>query len=133
MRKSGESRKALSLLEILVAAIILALIIMGSMSLFVASKGRIVHSRWRITAAEAGRLFLSPFQGEVNQQNWGNNCLSNPVPSCTPVLDTNLLADQTIDNNTFTPTYQTTRGVGGVGTLNRVQVTITWPRDEPIQ
>ncbi|MFH0790428.1 MAG: hypothetical protein V2A64_02245 [Candidatus Omnitrophota bacterium] len=119
MRKSGENLKALSLLEILVAVIVLSLIILGSTGLFVASKGRILHSRWRMTAGEAGRLFLGPLQGEVRGDTWSTSCLNGGACVSTP---------EQIDGMTFTPAY--TVGVGTatglIPNLNRVQVRVSW-------
>jgi len=64
------SAKGFSLLEIVVAATLLALIMAGLANVFVASKRWLMHSRLKMTAGEMGKYFLEPLQVSVNQGDW---------------------------------------------------------------
>lgn len=67
--------KALTLLEILVAVIILALVVTGLAGVFVAGKRYIQRSRSRMTGGELGKYFLDPLQNDVNQSTWDTTSL----------------------------------------------------------
>ncbi|MBM3243721.1 MAG: hypothetical protein FJZ12_02670 [Candidatus Omnitrophica bacterium] len=71
------NKKALTLLEILVSVIILALVVTGLAAVFVSGKRYIQHSRLRMTGGEIGKLFLDPLQNFVRQDTWLNNPLGN--------------------------------------------------------
>jgi len=110
------------MLEILIAALIFALIIAGLTSVFVAGKGHLQHSRARITAAELGRYFLDPLQMQVRQDQWGANCVSDNIncPTVTP-------ESRTIDNTTYDTSYSSDNLGGTAGTnLRRVMATVRW-------
>jgi prepilin-type N-terminal cleavage/methylation domain-containing protein len=116
-------KKGLTLTEILVSTVILALVALGLTNVFVSGKRQIVHSRARMTTAELGKYFLDPLEMDVRQDQWGNNCLSsNPTTGCptTP---------QSIDNITYTPAY-TINNVTGT-TLRKVKLTISWNEPQP--
>lgn len=124
-----------TLLEILVAALILALVTTGLAYVFLAGKRHLLHTRSKIQATELGRLFLAPLQMDVTmsertsgaQNGWGqvNNCLTSDgtSPGC-PV------AQPPVDGITYTPTYQNTPllvdAQNPLGRLRKVKVTINW-------
>ena len=112
-------RAGISLLEILVSMVILALVLVGMANVFVMSKGYIIHSRSRISAGELGKQFLDPFQSFVNQETWeaGNDLsLNNPT-----------LAGPTVTLNTIDFSSQYNVSAGPAGTeLRKVTVNITW-------
>lgn len=114
--KQNNSQGGLSLLEILISMIILAVIMTGVSRLFLSGRKLILHSRSRITAAELGKYFLDPLQMDVRQDLWGSNCLSSGI-GCPGA--------QTINNITYTPTYSRTLN-SPISNLNKVKVTITW-------
>jgi len=60
-------KQGLTLLEILVAVIILALVTTGLANIFVTGKRYILHSRAMMTGGELGKLFLNPLQMQVRQ------------------------------------------------------------------
>ena len=110
----------MSLTELLVAAVILALAMAGVANIFIAGKRYVLHSRSRMAGGEIGKAFLEPLQMQVDQSNWGTNCLG--ACNCS-----GLQVSKTIGNITYTPQYTVTP----VNTLEpnglkRVQVTVTW-------
>lgn len=111
----GSEKKGFTLLEILVAAIILALVMTGIANIFLASKKYVIHGRSRIQGAELGRAFLAPLQMGVRQDQWGNNCVSANV-GCPSV--------QTIDSIKYTPTYEVSQVPGTE--MRKVKVQIKW-------
>ncbi|MDD4980848.1 MAG: type II secretion system protein [Candidatus Omnitrophica bacterium] len=115
--------KSLTLLEILVAVLILALVMAGIANVFIASRRRLGQSRSKIQAAELGRLFLAPLQNQVRQDLWGKNCLSGKTEECP--------GPEKLGFTTYKPAYEITPVViaGNTLPLQRVKVTITW--DEP--
>ena len=68
-------KKGLTLLEILIAAVLFALVIMGLASVFLAGKRHLRHSRGRIVASGIGQYVLDSLQMQVRQDQWPANCL----------------------------------------------------------
>jgi len=117
--------KGLTLLEILVAIMILSLLVTGLAGLFVAGKAQILHSHSRIATAELGKYFLDPLQMQVRQDEWTTNCLSRDGidrEGCdiTPWTDPS-------SNITYTPRYD----ISPLGNLRKVKLTITWTERSP--
>jgi Tfp pilus assembly protein PilV len=117
-------------LEILVSAILLALVLVGLANIFVAAKSYVFHARARVTAAEQVKSCLEPLQAEVDQTKY------TPDP-----LDPNLwlwypttLAPWTDSSTqtTYRPNYQITPldldtdPDTRTSEVNRVNVTISW-------
>jgi Tfp pilus assembly protein PilV len=113
----------ISMLEIVVSMMILALILVGLMNVFVAAGNWMSHSRSRVSASQIGTVFLEPFQDAVSANTWDNNSLS--------------VRNYTDNNNTvfinrvlYTPSYviTNTTDLGSNATINlrRVQVRIVW-------
>lgn len=104
-----------TLLEIIIATIILSLTILGLLGVFIAGNNWVLHLRERATSAELGKLFVDPLQMDVRQDTWGSpNSLSttpNPV-------------SQTINAKPFTATY-VTGNIAGTD-VRRVITTVTW-------
>ena len=109
--------KALTLLETLVSTVILVLIVSGLLSLFVAGKKHITHSRSRMTAAELSRTFVDSLSNQVNQTEWGSNCLSSG--SCN-AFNTSLNFSPILYNSSIDTT-----AVAGTS-LRRAIITIKW-------
>ncbi len=111
----------ISLLEIIVSLMILALVLVGFSNVFVVSRGYMAHSRSRISASQLGTVFLEPLNNAVNQSNWdqAGNSLSVKTVVGSPV---------TIGGVTYTPSYviNNTTNLDPNTTLRRVLVNITW-------
>jgi Tfp pilus assembly protein PilV len=127
------NKKGLSLLEILVATILLALLTTGLANIFIAGKRYILHARMRMTGGELGKFFLEPLQRDVRQDQWGNNCLStngiNPA-GC----DTNTWTDPS-DRTVYSPSYNISGLLADAdnpqGRLRKVIVNINWQERAP--
>ena len=70
MRRYMNNNKGLSLVEIIVSSIILALIIGGLVSTFVSGKRWLGHSRAQMTGGELGKYFLDPLALAVRHDQW---------------------------------------------------------------
>jgi len=117
----------MTLLEILVAVLILALVIGGLVNIFTSSKAYVVHTRSWITAAEAARYFLDPLQANVSNTSWGTSCLGSQSCTASPLQLTQLIPGSFAYN--YIPTY--TISDGPVGNLTRVVLNITWNETTP--
>jgi Tfp pilus assembly protein PilV len=115
IRRKYFNQKALTLVEIVVALLILSLTMAGLVNIFIAGKRYILHSRSRMSGGELGKLFLDPLQMQVRQDEWGNNCLSAGI-GCPGA--------ESLQGITYTPTYQV-NNVSGTN-LRRVKVIINW-------
>jgi len=109
-----------TLVEVLVAVIILALVTTGLAYVFLAGKRHMLHTRSKMQAAELGRLFLAPLQMDVRQDQWASNCLG--AGTGCPASPAN---DVTVDNITYEPATTVTQNFSGT-TLSKVKLTITW-------
>ena len=120
------NKKALTLFEILVSVIILALVVTGLANVFVAGKSYIQHSRSRVTAVELGKFFLDPLQNDVNQTTWTSTSKLGTKPI-------NYQQIVPIDNKSYTGIYTFTNHLDNPSipeNINKVKVQITWPRSE---
>ena len=113
------NKKGLSLLEILVASLILALVLAGLLNIFVAGKRWVLHNRLRMTGGELGKFFLDPLQNEVRQDTWSTSCLG-----------TGTCPDQTAGpaqglDRTYTASY--TVSPGPIANIQKVKVDISYP------
>lgn len=115
------------MLEVIVSAIILALVMLGLANVFGASKKFIKGARFRISAGELGKRFLDPFQSYVRQNTWGGqNCFNNNSdinPADTSNCP-NVLTTYTVGSVTYTPQYF----ISNVGDeIKKVRVRIQLP------
>jgi len=94
------SKKGFTLLEVIVASVLLILIVAGLVGVFVTGRKLIIHNRSRLAAVELFRYYLAPLQMDVREDFWGTNCVSGNNPAlCSS-------GNITLDNKTYTPTYQ---------------------------
>lgn len=108
-----------SLVEVLVAAVIFALVVVGLMSVFISGSKHIIHTRERMTSTQLGKFFLDPLQLYVRQDTWAaGNELSTAGNAKSG-------GSQLINNRRFTETHNVSV-VAGTGDLRRVTSTITW-------
>jgi prepilin-type N-terminal cleavage/methylation domain-containing protein len=126
-------KNGLSLLEILVSIIILAMLVVGLTQVFISARKFAIRSRSRMAAAQMSKVFLDYLQMHVNVTNWdsaGNDLTSglrycggsgSPQQSeCLPV------ADRILDNTTYNATYNITTDPARFGLLRQVALNITW-------
>ncbi|MCX5699027.1 MAG: prepilin-type N-terminal cleavage/methylation domain-containing protein [Candidatus Omnitrophica bacterium] len=110
-------KKGSSLVEIIVATVILSLVMLGMVSLFVAGKRHVIHSRDRMSSSQMGKFFLDPLQMYVRQDKWAGNPLGMKV---LPVK---------VNNVDYTGRYVVS-DVGGTN-LRRVIAKISWDESTP--
>ena len=129
-------KKGMTLLEIIVSCILLAICVAGMMRVFVSGKQWLIHFQYRSQGGELGKMFLDPLQMSVRQDEWNNsssdyqnttvygtsipNYLTiNPQPSALPI---------TLDNNTYSPTYTISVPPSAPNNqMRKAVVNITWP------
>ena len=117
----GERRHSsgISMLEIIISMMILALVLVGLVNVFVVSRGYMAHGRFRTSASQLATVFLDPLQNEVRQNDWDNNATNNlSVRNVTR-------PSVTIDGVAYTPTYEITNESAGTA-LRRVRINVTW-------
>jgi len=123
-------KKGLTLLEIIVAAMIMALVMAGIANIFVAAKRHIFHTRFRMTGSELGHWYLDPLAEQVRQDKWGSNCLSSNPTDCLKEK-----VSQSLDNKDYNPKYEIEDAVKVIGTplplskVRKVKVKIEWKED----
>lgn len=139
------NKSGFSLVEIIVASVIFALVVVGLMSVFVAGSKHIIHARERMTSAEVGKLFIDPLQTDVNQSTWTLGQASNALTIGTTYCDSDAghtqnkncppAAQRVVNNREFSATYAiadaTTDTALANTDLRRVTTTITWNEPSP--
>jgi Tfp pilus assembly protein PilV len=134
-------KKALTLIEVLVSAIILALVTTGLVGIFIAGRRQILHSRSRMTTGELGKLFLEPLQMQVRQgetspsanDGWDQNSNLLRIPAAQENISWTG-ATENLNSIDFTPNYTVSRVRDSLGNdtgLRRVRVTINWTEPAP--
>jgi hypothetical protein len=117
------NKKALTLTEIIVASVILAITVTALANVFFAGKNLISYSRSRVSGGELGKVFLDPLQLDVDQSQWATNCLGSGSSACA-----SLEVIKQLGTVLYTPRY-TVSDVAGTGSeLKRVEVKISWPK-----
>ena len=109
-------------MEVLVSALIFALVLIGMANLFIAGRRYIMHARTRMTSTELGRYFLDPLQMQVRQDQWSTNCLGTGTCVNPPT--------KTIDNIDYNAAYNVSAGPGTTD-VRKVKTTITWQEFQP--
>lgn len=110
----------ISMLEIIISMLILALVLVGLINVFVVSRSYIAHSRSRTSASQVAAIFLDPLQNEVDETDWNQstNCLTATNGWRTgPSLPFNGV--------NYTSTYEVTNESAGTE-LRRVRINVTW-------
>jgi len=116
-------KKGLSLLEVLVATILFALVISGLANIFVAAKRLIFHAHARTISAELAKYQIERMHAQVRQDQWSTNCLGSNT-NCTP--GNGFLTTWTDGSNTqYDFTWDSTFQPAGVD-VRRVNLTIQW-------
>jgi prepilin-type N-terminal cleavage/methylation domain-containing protein len=121
-------RIGFSLVEVLVALVVFALVVAGLTSVFVAGGKLITHNRERMTSSELGKLFVDPLQADVRMDTWDSG--SNELR-----LGTRNGVAQTINNRTFNETHSVVDNTSDANlagtTLRRVISTMCWTEPSP--
>jgi len=115
-------KKGVTLMEVVVSAVIFALVLVGMTNLFIGGRRYIMHARARMTAGELGKYFVDPLQMQVRFDQWGSNCLSSGAGCVTPTFN--------INNIDYNAQYQVSPGPGTTD-VRRVTTTITWQEIAP--
>jgi Tfp pilus assembly protein PilV len=111
-------KKALTLLEIIISTVILAIVMTGLVNVFVASKKLIQHSRYRMNAGEIGKKFFDPLQAYVREDGWNASCFgtNQVIANCENVT-------------TSIPPYNATYSISNLSVdtnIKKVTANITW-------
>lgn len=114
----NQNKKALTLVEILVATVILALVVTGLANVFVSGKRYIKQSRLRMAGGEIGKKFLDPLQSYVRQDTWSTNPLG--LENIPPA----------VEGSSPATTYTATYSVSPLGNIKKVKVTISLPSSD---
>lgn len=134
------NKKALTLLEILVSALILALVMTGLANIFLTGKRYILRSRARMTGGELGKLFLDPLQMAVRQDTWNQSgnflntgttyCDNDPAHSTQQNPACPSQADRTLDRIEYSAEYNTTSPFPN-SEMRKVVTTVRWTEPSP--
>ncbi|OGX16369.1 MAG: hypothetical protein A2166_06405 [Omnitrophica WOR_2 bacterium RBG_13_41_10] len=118
------NKKGLTLLEILVATMLFALVMTGLANVFLAGKRHLIHSKSRISGAEINKFFLDPLQMDVRQDTWSTagNCLTSTGSSCSSEA-------RTLDTIVYNVNWSI--GPGPITNLRKVTATISWTEPNP--
>lgn len=115
-----KNKKGLTLFEILVSVVILALVVTGLANVFVAGKKYVQHNKMRMSGGEVGKYFLDPIQNDVNASTWTTNGVgTGAIPTET----------KSIDGKSYTGTY-TVSNDSPLTNINKVKVEVKWARPE---
>ena len=126
------NRKGFTLLEIIVATLILALVMTGLVNVFLAAKRHLTHTRSKIQATELGRLFLAPLQMQVKQSDWNSSSNDYNSPNLLQ-KGTRTGSLERLDGIDYTPTYEISvpPGFSPDSPMRKAKVTITWNEPTP--
>lgn len=140
VRGTPMRKRALTLIEVLVSVVILALVMAGMTNLFISGKRYVLHSRARMTGGELGKFFLDPLQMAVRQDTWinPNNPLANGIWYCDDIPahagqqhpNCPLLANRTLNAIPYNAQYTINRD-SPIANMNRVRVDIVWSESSP--
>ena len=65
-----KKQNALTLIEILISTVVLALVFLGLLNLFMSGRKFLEHSQSRMGGGELGKIFIDPLQVQVRQSDW---------------------------------------------------------------
>ena len=113
-------KNAVSLVEVIVAALIISLIMLGMANIFLVARRYLLHAKLRMTGGELGHFFLDPLQKEqVRQDRWDTTCLG--TGTCQ---DETAGSPEGLDRS-YTAHYTVTPNFSGTS-LSKVKVEINW-------
>ena len=113
-------KNAVSLMEVIVAVLILSLIMLGMANIFVVARRYLLHAHLRMTGGELGYFFLDPLQKEqVRQDIWSTTCLGGGT-----CQDQTAGSQEGLDRS-YTAHYIVTPNFSGTS-LSKVKAEISW-------
>ncbi len=118
------------MLEVLIAAVILAFILAALGSTFIISKKHSMHSVGRVTAANLAREYLNNLALDVRSDEWNSRCLGN---NATCSSNSNVVLDDILQSTAYyhyNETYDT-RDHPDTSTIRVASVNITWSEIVP--
>lgn len=136
------NKRSTTLFEVIVATVIFSLVMAGMVSVFVAGKRHVMHSRDRMTSSEMGKLFLDPLQLDVRQYDWDNAVTNGlrwdpacPGRICTTYCDSvvghtqnpacpSVASQRKVNNIDYTAQYEVAQVSGTY--LRKVVATVHW-------
>lgn len=127
-------------MEVIVSAVLIAIVLAGLANLFVAGKRYILHARSRITGGELGRVFLDPLQMQVREDTWNQAtndltvgtryCDSDPAHAGLQQQDCPTQAERTLSGIEYSASYAITPHPQDANT-RKVVTTINWSETQP--
>ena len=132
--KKMKKQNALTLIEILISTVVLALVFLGLLNLFISGRKYLQHSQSRMGGSELGKIFLDPiFPIEVRQNDVGGNPVwwwksGDPTTNnLTPksITGNDVMAYTSMNGVAYTAT-STVYTVDSTNILRGVQTKITW-------
>ncbi len=132
-------KKGVTILEVIVALVILVLVIGGLVNIFISSQRWLIHARVRMQGGELGKRYLDPLQMQVRQGDpatgsleWtaGTSCLTGDGST-----NCNTATWSDASGVTYTPAFVVS-SVGTIDTdyplghLRRVRLTLDWTGQE---
>lgn len=120
------NKKGVTLLEILVATVILGMVMSGLTAIFIASKRWTMHSRWRVTAGEVSRDFLEPLLREVRAQESSAGANDGWDQANNLLRGGSYSTSKTAGSKAYTGTYTNSNIVIGSGSVRKVKLNLGW-------
>ena len=120
------NKKAFTLIEVIISAILISLIMVAATNLFITAKRYVIHNRARMTGGEFGKFFLDPLQQQVVANQWGENYLSTGNIALTPTPN-----PETIDRINYSANYTVDADNVSGTEARRVIVNISWDEPKP--
>ncbi len=128
--------RAVTLIEVTVASVIMALVLVGVAQLYVLARKYFLHSTARSAGSELGKLFLEPLHAEVRQDTWDDSTQNNlAVTGAFRYCDGGASANQMLNcpDRTVGPvTYTANYTIEAFDTdLRKVRLDLTWSENAP--
>ncbi|MDD5078941.1 MAG: prepilin-type N-terminal cleavage/methylation domain-containing protein [Candidatus Omnitrophica bacterium] len=120
-----KKNNGISLVEILVAMLLLSLVMIGLVNVFITSKRLLMRGQSKITALEFARSFIEPLNNAIRQDTW--NHANNDLR-----LGTRTGPYQVINGINYTSVYNVTDvPAPSAANLRRVKVDMRWNDTTP--
>ena len=116
-----KNNSGISMVEIIVSMVILALVMVGLVNVFVVGKTYTRGTGLRVSGGELGRFLLDPLQSDVREDQWFNTSSQYNLS-----IGTHTPAPQTINNVTYAYSYNVTDVPFGSTTVRKVVMRINW-------
>lgn len=113
-----KNKKAVSLIEVTIGALIFSISAAGLFSVFRAQRFATEQTENRLEAAYVARQVLEDLRTKVDPQTWNTGALTLGAHTLPPIPSSNPLV-------TYNVTYNVTEPEAGVD-IRRVDLTVTW-------